>query len=133
MNILHCIFLLTIIVLIVSGFCLLFFTKSNYTGFGNGMTNYKCTPKGCIQSEGGEFYDENSEENTYYLPGSIKLIGNKEKKRLLLAYFSQFNLDEESEEEMRNEWFVECMEKVIKMKGINTINQEIVPKPREHK
>ncbi len=59
MNILHCIFLLTIIVLIVSGFCLLFFTKSNYTGFGNGMTNYKCTPKGCIQSEGGEFYDEN--------------------------------------------------------------------------
>lgn len=60
MSILHCIILLTIIGLIVTGFCLLFFTKSNYVGFGNGMTNYKCTPKGCIQSEGGEFYDENN-------------------------------------------------------------------------
>jgi len=59
MSILHYIFLLIIIGLIVSGICLLLFTKSNYEGFGN--YGYKCTPTGCIKSDGGEFYGNSSE------------------------------------------------------------------------
>lgn len=60
MSILYYISLLIILCLIVSGICLLVFTKSNYVGFGGESSNYKCTPKGCIKSKGGEFYNENN-------------------------------------------------------------------------
>jgi hypothetical protein len=46
--------------LLIGGICLLMFTKSDYMGFGLEMNSYKCTPKGCIKSKGGEFYDENN-------------------------------------------------------------------------